>query len=72
MWGRLQPAADFSPLARFCLHSNKADRKHFLGQLKAAWEHGDRINASDWVAINERLRLRRNELNAYVEALQEA
>jgi len=51
------------------LHSNKADRRHFLGQLKAAWEHGGRTDASEWVAINERLRLRRDELNAYVEAL---
>ncbi|MGO7378672.1 DUF3320 domain-containing protein [Rhizobium ruizarguesonis] len=51
------------------LHSNKADRRHFLGQLKAAWEHGGRTDASEWVAINERLRLRRDELNAYVESL---
>lgn len=51
------------------LHSNKADRRHFLGQLKAAWDHGGRTDASEWVAINERLRLRRDELNAYVEAL---
>ena len=51
------------------LHSNKADRRHFLGQLKAAWEHGGRVDASEWVAINERLRLRRDQLNAYVEAL---
>ncbi|WP_284274933.1 DUF3320 domain-containing protein [Mesorhizobium huakuii] len=51
------------------LHSNKADRKHFLGQLKSSWEHGGRTDASEWVAINERLRVRRDELNAYVEAL---
>ena len=51
------------------LHSNKADRRHFLGQLKAAWEHGGRIDSSEWVAVNERLRVRRDELNAYVEAL---
>lgn len=51
------------------LHSNKADRRHFLAQLKAAWEHGGKSNASEWVAINERLRLRRDSLNAYVEAL---
>jgi very-short-patch-repair endonuclease len=51
------------------LHSNKADRRHFLGQLKAAWEHGGRIDASEWVMVNERLRVRRDELNAYVEAL---
>ncbi|MGI6852284.1 DUF3320 domain-containing protein [Mesorhizobium sp. 1B3] len=51
------------------LHSNKADRKHFLGQLKAAWEHGSSIDASEWVAVNERLKLHRDQLNAYVEAL---
>lgn len=51
------------------LHSSKADRRHFLGQLKAAWEHGGEADASEWVAINERLRLRRDELNAYVGAL---
>jgi hypothetical protein len=51
------------------LHSNKADRRQFLGQLKAAWEHGGLTDASEWVAVNERLRLRRDELNAYVEAL---
>lgn len=51
------------------LHSNKADRRNFLGQLKAAWEHGDRADLSEWVEVNERLRLRRDDLNAYVEAL---
>lgn len=51
------------------LHSNKADRRHFLGQLKVAWEQGGGIDTSEWVAVNERLRLRRDELNAYVEAL---
>jgi very-short-patch-repair endonuclease len=51
------------------LHSSKADRKHFLGQLKAAWEHGSGVDASDWVAVNERLRVHRDQLNAYVEAL---
>jgi very-short-patch-repair endonuclease/RecA/RadA recombinase len=51
------------------LHSNKADRRHFLKQLKAAWEHGQADSASEWIAVNERLRLRRDELNGYVEAL---
>jgi very-short-patch-repair endonuclease len=51
------------------LHSSKADRKHFLGQLKAAWEHGNGVDASEWVAVNERLRVHRDRLNAYVEAL---
>ncbi|TAL76455.1 MAG: DUF3320 domain-containing protein [Beijerinckiaceae bacterium] len=58
-------------LANQCieLHSSKAGRKHFLGQLKAAWEHGGGKDASEWVAVNERLRIRRDELNAYVDAL---
>ena len=51
------------------LHSNKADRRHFLSQLKAAWEQTGRSDPSEWIAINERLRLRRDTLNAYVEAL---
>ncbi len=51
------------------LHSSKADRRHFLAQLKAAWEHGGRVDPAEWIAVNERLRLRRDTLNAYVEAL---
>lgn len=51
------------------LHSNKADRKHFLGQLKSSWEHGRGLDSSEWVSINERLRLHRDQLNAYVQAL---
>ena len=51
------------------LHSNKADRRHFLGQLKIAWENGDGESDSEWITINEKLRLHRDELNAYVEAL---
>ena len=51
------------------LHSNKADRRHFLAQLKAAWENGGRTDESQWVEINERLKLRRDSLNAYVLAL---
>lgn len=51
------------------LHSNKADRRHFLAQLKASWEHGERTDPAEWVAVNERLKLRRDTLNAYVEAL---
>jgi len=50
------------------LHSNKADRKHFISQLRKSWESGAR-DASAWVEINEKLRVRRDELNAYVAAL---
>jgi very-short-patch-repair endonuclease/RecA/RadA recombinase len=51
------------------LHSNKADRRHFLSQLKAAWEHGNHADPAEWIAVNERLKLRRDTLNSYVEAL---
>lgn len=51
------------------LHSNKADRRHFLTQLKAAWEHGGRSDHAQWIAVNDRLKLRRDTLNAYVDAL---
>lgn len=51
------------------LHSNKADRRSFLTQLKRSWEKGQRSDGSEWIAINERLRLRRDELNSYVQAL---
>lgn len=51
------------------LHSSKADRRSFLNQLKTSWESGSRADTSEWIAINERLRLRRDQLNGYVEAL---
>jgi very-short-patch-repair endonuclease len=51
------------------LHSNKADRRRFLAQLKASWEHGERSDVSEWAKINNRLKLRRDTLNAYVSAL---
>ncbi|TIT91576.1 MAG: DUF4011 domain-containing protein, partial [Mesorhizobium sp.] len=51
------------------LHSSKADRRNFLTQLRISWESGVRVDAAEWIAINERLRVRRDELNAYVEAL---
>jgi len=51
------------------LHSSKADRKHFLAQLKAAWEHGKGIDTSEWIAVNDRLKVHRDQLNAYVDAL---
>lgn len=51
------------------LHSSKADRRNFLNQLRVSWETGVRVDGAEWIAINERLRVRRDELNAYVEAL---
>ncbi len=58
-------------LGDFCLelHSNKAERKAFLAQLKTSWEAGVPPEANGWIDINEKLRLRQEELNGYVEAL---
>jgi very-short-patch-repair endonuclease len=60
-------------LADHCLelHSSKADRKHFFSQLKNSWEKRGTQKASQWVPLNERLQIRRDELNAYVAALHE-
>ncbi|SFZ84579.1 AAA domain-containing protein [Devosia enhydra] len=51
------------------LHSSKADRRNFLGQLKTSWEKGTKASDDEWVRVNEELRLRRDELNRYVTAL---
>lgn len=58
-------------LGDYCLelHSNKAERRAFLGQMKASWEAAARDDAGDWVEISEKLRVKRDELNGYVEAL---
>jgi very-short-patch-repair endonuclease len=53
------------------LHSSKADRKQFFGQLKQSWEKRGNSSASQWLKLNERLQIRRDELNAYVAALHE-
>lgn len=60
-------------LGTFCLelHSSKAERKRFLSQLQSSWEAGSAASGDDWIAINEELRLHRDELNAYVEALHD-
>jgi very-short-patch-repair endonuclease len=51
------------------LHSNKADRKSFVGQLKQAWESGTRYDEREWIKINDQMRIRRDELNDYVDTL---
>ncbi len=53
------------------LHSNRAERRRFLDQLKASWENNRRSKAGDWLDINKRLKIRRDELNAYVDAIHE-
>ncbi|MDX3929877.1 MAG: DUF4011 domain-containing protein [Shinella sp.] len=51
------------------LHSSKTDRKSFLRQLKQAWESPFRFDDREWVQVNDRLRMRRDQLNAYADAL---
>ncbi|MGN6424290.1 MAG: DUF3320 domain-containing protein [Asticcacaulis sp.] len=50
------------------LHSNKSDRRRFLAQLRTSWE-SHRQDASAWFEINDKLKIRRDQLNAYVDAL---
>lgn len=51
------------------LHSNKAERRRFLDQLEASWSNRVRPDGREWLEISERLRIRRDELNAYVAAV---
>jgi hypothetical protein len=51
------------------LHSNKAERQRFLGQLDASWRNRRDEADSDWLTISERLRVRRDQLNEYATAI---
>lgn len=51
------------------LHSSKADRKSVLTQLGRSWDRASAARAQDWVRVAEDLRLTRDQLNAYVDAL---
>ena len=51
------------------LHSNKAERKKLLEQLEASWLHNRQKGKNDWVTVSERLKVRRDELNAYVQSM---
>lgn len=51
------------------LHSSKADRKSVLTQLGRSWDRAARAGTAEWVRVTDDLRLSRNRLNAYVEAL---
>lgn len=58
-------------LGEFCLelHSNKAERRRFLQQMKASWELRQGQSDDQWLTVNEKLRIHRDELNSYVDAL---
>ncbi|NDU99816.1 DUF3320 domain-containing protein [Pseudoroseicyclus tamaricis] len=51
------------------LHSNKTDRKSVLSQLGRSWDRAARNTGAEWVQVTEDLRVARDRLNAYVEAL---
>ncbi len=51
------------------LHSNKAERRRLLDQLEASWNRRSRPDDGEWVDVSNRLRVRRDELNAYVTAM---
>ena len=51
------------------LHSNKAERRHFLEQLEQAWLHNRKASKNDWLQISDRLKVRRDQLNDYVAAI---
>ena len=51
------------------LHSNKTDRKSVLAQLGRGWDRASGGSEEKWIDATEDLRLSRDRLNAYVEAL---
>ena len=51
------------------LHSNKTDRKTVLAQLGRGWDRASGGSEEKWIEVTEELKLSRDRLNAYVEAL---
>ncbi len=51
------------------LHSNKANRKSVLEQLGRAWDRVSGEREKEWIEVTEDLKLSRDQLNLYVEAL---
>ena len=51
------------------LHSNKTDRKSVLAQLGKGWDRAAGSVAEKWIEVTEELRVSRDRLNDYVEAL---
>ena len=58
-------------LGDFCLelHSSKAERRRFLDQMQASWNAAHQRIQEDWQSVNGRLKIRRDQLNSYVDAL---
>jgi very-short-patch-repair endonuclease len=51
------------------LHSNKADRRSVISQLGAAWDRSADACDAEWVNVTSKLKVDRDTLNSYVEAL---
>ena len=51
------------------LHSNKTDRKSVLAQLGRGWDRASVGREEKWIEVTEELRVSRDRLNDYVEAL---
>jgi len=51
------------------LHSNKTDRKVVLGQLGRGWDRSAGTTKEEWIQVTEELRISRDRLNGYVQAL---
>lgn len=51
------------------LHSNKSDRKQVLQQLDQSWSRAAKSDVKEWVRVSDALKVTRDQLNAYVEAL---
>jgi len=60
-----------SGLGDYCLelHSNKADKRHFLDQMEKSWESRQAFSEEQWLSINEKLRINRDRLNIYAASL---
>lgn len=58
-------------LGDFCLelHSSKAERRKFLDQMQSSWNAAHQRIQEDWQSVNGRLKIRRDQLNSYVDAL---
>ncbi len=53
------------------LHSNKANKKAVLDQLRRTTETHEEKTSAEWIQEANRLRARRDELNVFVKALHE-
>ena len=51
------------------LHSNKTDRKSVLTQLGRCWDRSSAGDETEWVQITDSLKVSRDRLNEYVQAL---